>query len=1686
MLKAVTLHRTDRFRFIVLLLLALALSADAKPIKLRTGHVDPRGQPAQAHAQQRAEDGLYLLQLRDNPPPEWRPQVQQLGVQLLRYVPDDTFIVRVPADAVARVNALPFVEWVGDYLPEYKLHPKLLGRFAPQTQSVSILLSRTTAPAEMNSVRAGFINAPNQSTLPFGQIMRGNISRAKLAELARSHAVLWIEPGPHFKLVDETAAKIVAGDAGPGQTLAQAIGFDGRGVTVAVPDSGLNNGDAATMHPDLFGRVVAFFHYGSLTDAADEHSHGTHVAGIIAGNGGTGEVDEYGALYGLGVAPQARIVAQRIFDGIGNYEAPPSFERLTRDALSVGADIASNSWGDDTQGRYDLSAAEFDALVRDADGLAPGAQQFIIEFSAGNAGSGAQTVGSPAVAKNVIATGASQNNRFDFIIYAEGEDTMADFSSRGPCEDGRIKPDVVAPGTWISSLKSASAGTENAWAEISDNYIYQGGTSQAGPQVSGAAAVLVQYLREVYAMPHPSPALIKAALINSAVDMDDSFGTAPIPNMDEGWGRVDLTEILLGSTVHDFVDQTQPLVQNQVYERRIVCASSFAPFRVTMAYTDYPGFPGAVQALVNDLDLEVVAPNGTIYHGNQFVDSESVPNSPLRDSINNVEAVYLANPLPGEYIVRVRARNVVEDSRVETVAVDQDFALVTSADIPAPGTGLVLLDRRAYTAPSTIKVQVIDTDLAGQSTVNVQVRSTTDFSGKTLQLRAANSFGSFTGSLATVRVGVLTGGLQIAHNDTIEAIYQDARTGPQTATARADLLPPILTNVRSTNAFGQMLIDWQSDEPADSIVRYGTNATLSFSATNFIVTTNHEVRLENLIAGRTYFYAVISADEAGNRTTNNNGGALFSFVAVPAAAVLLVDAYQDDPESTFIPRTAYTGPLDQIGISYEVWDANQRGSPLLTNLHPYQVVIWRINDSFYLSDSSLSAQDQSTIQAYVNGGGAFFMSSMEILSRLGDVPFRRNVFQVQQFLTNPDPFGEPCTDCDEDFGVPAIQGPPNEPVTHGISANLDYSDYPVLDLGFFTIGPDLSDTFTPTTNAATIFVETIAGKACGMKYPRTGHDSTGRVAFLSFPLDAIPESAPAPNNRVSVLRNILQFLAPGYGGLGTLVMDRAEYTLPDTIILELGDSDLVGAGHAFVQVYSQSYQTRVQVTLTESSKPGLFRGFVTVVPGSEPAALGQVRAATGDTLFAEYMDGSSVVRVTARVDTTAPSIANLAVEVAYESALVSWDSSEATDALVEYGESLLFGRAEYSSPLSDHHDVQLTGLAPDRLYYYKAVSRDMAGNVVSSVTNTFRTLRPVEPPWYDNMENSGGDWTVIDGDGAESTWTLGIPPDPLDGNAWGSNLDGGSLNYSETFLISPAIDLTSGNEAELKFYHSYDLAGFSDVAWEFGQLMIYTNPVTAPVLLAEYGADVRSWYEERVDLTPYVGHVVFLVWYYQFLAFDEPLERPGWLVDDVRVTASTVVPGTIIVTNNLAQARYVLSGHGANRSGQGLSTTFSNLPPADYSISWTEVPYYVAPPDQTRTLMSGESFTLGGTYTFPDANNNGMSDMWETNFFGNADPNRTRSTDTDHDGSSDYAEFNAGTNPNSATSYLHLVQPAVQPGNMLRMQWTSIPDRAYRVESSTDARVWSPVTDWVQATSFNTSVTVPMGSTLLFRVAVRP
>jgi len=1717
----------------------------AGTIRLRNEVIDPdagtnRAMLAVERQTRTSANGLILIQFSGPLDATHRAELHTLGVDLVRYVPEDAFIARLHNLAPAVVAALPEVRWLGPYRAEQKIHPKLAALVATltnQTVEVNILLSPSATPPEIAAVRSHLARIYHESPLRQGTIVHGELSPGHLPALSQSGAVLWIERAPRRKLVDEFASKLVGGDDGnvATPTVTQQEGFTGAGVTVCVADTGLDTGNTNTMHPDLRGRVTGFLYYGDLlTDGSDGYGHGTHCAGIVAGNAATGETDpDSGAFYGLGVASGASLFVERIFDSDANSVAPfPSDEQLTQDAVRHGAKIGSNSWGDDVQGEYDLDAAQFDELVRDADAGTPGDQPYILEFSAGNAGPDTQTMDSPASAKNVIATGASENITgtlaATYGLYADGPDTMCDFSSRGPCADGRIKPDLVAPGSWIASAASSAAPDESAiaWSTIDNYYVFMGGTSMSGPHAAGAAAVFVQYYQSTHTNAVPSPALVKAALINSAAELDEANGgPGPIPNNDEGWGRITLTNLIVTNITtapryYQYLDQTVLLTNSQVYTRHVFVQGADQPLKITLAYTDVPGFPGALTALVNDLDLEVVGPDGTLYRGNQFGAGESVPNAPTPDTVNNVEGVTLAQPAPGDYQVRVRATSVVEDAVSNTPAVDQDFALVSSGDVTRPSTGVVLLDRPGYTAPGLIQIEVLDADRAASNTVSVLVTNLTEHKGITNLLHASGNYGAFTGAVATVTSVAAAGQIQIANGDSLAAEYVDSLGVLRVATAVGDLIPPAIAAVSVTNDLGILTIIWQTSEPANSVVHYGTNsASLNLGVTNATLTTSHAVRLTGLIPGPTYYYTVGSTDAAGNATTNDNGGANYNFIGVATPTVLLVDAYdtvaEENNGATVIPDSVYTNVLATAGIKFGFWKVNERGYPQLTDLTPFPVVMWRLTDDQVnygvdqdglpdptATNNTLNAGQQFMIQSYLNGGGSFFLASMGILSQLGDVPFRQNVLQVGGFEQNPDP-PAPCTDCDEDFGVVGFVGAPAS-LTSGMMVSLDYSNYPIFDDGFGDVyGPDFSDTFTPATTATPMAFEATAGKPCAMSYPPVGVNSPGRVVFMSFPFDAVPTNGTAPNNAVTLLRNAIAFLAPGAKGLGVVMLDNSLYTTNDLVTVEVGDSDLAGTGQATVFFTASSRTNRVSVTLAETTHPGLFTGTIGLVAGN--AATNQLVVRNGDTLTAAYFDASngSNDTATATVDTVPPVISQVAAVTDYSDARVSWVTSKPADSSVLYSESPLPDRSANLSALVTSHTVTVSGLAANRIYYYEVVSRDQAGNTTVDDNHgnlyTFQTLKAPQPPWFDNLESGAPGWTVVPDPvyGSDINWTLGTPNNGLVSsaysgtNAWGSDLDGDqNFLIASSYLYSPVIDLSGLTSATLTFWDVCDFSGYED-----GVVYVSTNSATAPGNLPtamDFTGNVAdSWQQETVDLTPFVGGTVQVAFYYQGIVYGSTVY--GWTIDDIGITG-VAAGGTINITKNLGQGSYTLSavtaiGEVPVQTGIAPSVTFSNLSAGQYVVDFGDVNFYQTPASQTNTLTAGGTLNFNGNYTFVDANNNNISDAWEMYYFGSVATNRTDLTDTDHNGMTDYAKFIAGLNPTNPAALFHFTGETVNPNRLVQIYWTCVTNRLYQVNVSSNLASWSPVTGWLQASNnptMNFTISNTGQRTQFYRVQVKP
>ncbi|MBV9789645.1 MAG: DUF11 domain-containing protein, partial [Chloroflexi bacterium] len=242
---------------------------------------------------------------------------------------------------------------------------------------------------------------------------------------------------------------------------------------------------------------------------------------------------------------------------------------------------------------------------------------------------------------------------------------MAAFSSRGPTDDGRIKPDLVTPGTNIVSNRSHVPDASPQWGahETNTHYVYSGGTSMATPLTAGAGVLVRQWLTQS-GLANPSAAVVKSTLLNTTADMGTGqYGlgtTQEIPNVRpngvNGWGRTDLGFMAAPLPYKLWVDDhTSGLTTGQEVQythtdsRPLEVLTSDQPLRVMLSWTDPAASLSASKQLVNDLDLVVVGPNGTQYYGNSMATG---------DRTNNVEGVVINNPPLGFYTVRVRGFNV--------------------------------------------------------------------------------------------------------------------------------------------------------------------------------------------------------------------------------------------------------------------------------------------------------------------------------------------------------------------------------------------------------------------------------------------------------------------------------------------------------------------------------------------------------------------------------------------------------------------------------------------------------------------------------------------------------------------------------------------------------------------------------------------------------------------------------------------------------------------------------------------------------------------------------------------------------------------------------------------------------------------------------------------------------------------
>ena len=460
-----------------------------------------------AHLRATGEPGAYIVQARNLVDAPFRAALANAGAQIVSYIPNNAYLVQLSADGAARLRGNAEVAAVLPFEPYFKLQASLLGlavaqKPLPPGQVLTLGLFDLSANQTLTQIEnlGGVILASDRS--PFGPIVRVRPPADWIA-LAQLPGVQRVEPATRRVVANDLARVTMGITTDYYATNANWRGLSGTNVVVEVNDTGI---DAS--HPDFSTTGYAGapganpptrVSGDTANSVVDTDGHGTHVAGIIAGNGGesyTVTSTPRGSVTNAdfrGKAPAAKLFSVAFLganDTNLNYTQPTLDSYLQEMPALTNALISNNSWINDGANEYDLSAASYDAAVRDALPGTTGPQPVLFVFAAGNDGGGgdngvlgsSDTILSPGTAKNVVTVGALEQYRdiTNIVTALDGTSNaiweaetssgsqVAGYSARGNVgvqtegAYGRFKPDVVAPGTFVVSTRPTGSMWDQA------------------------------------------------------------------------------------------------------------------------------------------------------------------------------------------------------------------------------------------------------------------------------------------------------------------------------------------------------------------------------------------------------------------------------------------------------------------------------------------------------------------------------------------------------------------------------------------------------------------------------------------------------------------------------------------------------------------------------------------------------------------------------------------------------------------------------------------------------------------------------------------------------------------------------------------------------------------------------------------------------------------------------------------------------------------------------------------------------------------------------------------------------------------------------------------------------------------------------------------------------------------------
>ncbi len=648
-------------------------------LRLRSGTFDPRvaeptfpsglGPPANAR--------LFAVQFHTSIVPEFRADIEGLGLQVVGFWPDSAYLVRGDRGAALALAQRPYVRWINAVAVGHKLEPALLAmasvRNGPLPLSIDcnvVIASKSDRTRVVRAIEDAGGQALNENHGSVYVVAR--LSVPQLVAIAALDQTLWIDRATPIG-VDMNFARMQGG----ANTVEFSAGVFGAGVRSHVLE-GLQQ-----THRD-WTRPVIVQH-----DGLEPHGHCT---GMIVGGNGAGNTNARGLL------PDGQIIESSVF----SWGLTSRYD-VTAAALDPLGPFrvmqATASWGHAPTLDYTSIAAELDDVLFQLD----------LPTTQSQSNTGSQLSRPQAWAKNVISVGGVWHS--DNAIAAD--DTWARIgasnASIGPASDGRMKPDLCA---YYDAVTCGDLMGTDGYS-VTDYTTSFGGTSAAAPIVNGYLG-LAQQLFTDGAFGHrlrlpataanrfanrPHMTTAKALLCSTAASYAFSGADHDLARSHQGWGFPAVDRLWQNRNKTLVVDESETLTQGQSRLYYVYVAPGTPEFRATLTWADPPALPSALTHRVNDLDLEVrYFHDGRTWHGNRGLDvgnQSVVGGQPNR--IDTMEQVWLQLPTPGIYTVTVTAPMLAVDGKPETPATDADFALV----VHPMGAG--------YRATSSLSMQLLST-----------------------------------------------------------------------------------------------------------------------------------------------------------------------------------------------------------------------------------------------------------------------------------------------------------------------------------------------------------------------------------------------------------------------------------------------------------------------------------------------------------------------------------------------------------------------------------------------------------------------------------------------------------------------------------------------------------------------------------------------------------------------------------------------------------------------------------------------------------------------------------------------------------------------------------------------------------------------------------------------------------------